>query len=253
MTEKRCGRRLIIYEIRNTLGNPFIYMFGIAFPILMFFLITKVVQSEVPQSAVSQTNTAVFITMTLMIPMAVILLGYASNYSQELEKEIPLRMKLFGYPEKSVLLAKIIAQFAVMTVGLVIYTAVAYASMDMETPRLSSALCLILCLFLLSGIYFALAHGVATIFKKFGATYAVMMAVFFGVMVLCGMMGVKTDQLPDFGQKMAALLPMSYITSDFIDFWTEGSYNFAPLVQSFLFTGAVSGIVLLIAVRRERR
>ena len=201
MTEKRCGRRLIVYEIRNVLGNPFIYMFGIAFPILMFFLITKVVQSEVPQSAVAQTNTAVFITMTLMIPMAVILLGYASNYSQELEKEIPLRMKLFGYPEKSVLLAKIIAQFAVMAAGLGIYTAVAYASMDMETPRLSSALCLILCLFLLSGIYFALAHGVATIFKKFGATYAVMMAVFFGSMVLCGMMGIKVDQLPAFAQK----------------------------------------------------
>lgn len=253
MTEKRCGRRLIVYEIRNVLGNPFIYMFGIAFPILMFFLITKVVQSEVPQSAVAQTNTAVFITMTLMIPMAVILLGYASNYSQELEKEIPLRMKLFGYPEKSVLLAKIIAQFAVMAAGLGIYTAVAYASMDMETPRLSSALCLILCLFLLSGIYFALAHGVATIFKKFGATYAVMMAVFFGSMVLCGMMGIKVDQLPAFAQKMAALLPMSYISSEFIDFWTDGSYNFAPLVQSFLFTGAVSGIVLLIAVRREHR
>ena len=253
MTEKRCGRRLFVYEIRNVLGNPFIYMFGIAFPILMFFLITKVVQSEVPQSAVAQTNTAVFITMTLMIPMAVILLGYASNYSQELEKEIPLRMKLFGYPEKSVLLAKIIAQFAVMAAGLGIYTAVAYASMDMETPRLSSALCLILCLFLLSGIYFALAHGVATIFKKFGATYAVMMAVFFGSMVLCGMMGIKVDQLPAFAQKMAALLPMSYISSEFIDFWTDGSYNFAPLVQSFLFTGAVSGIVLLIAVRREHR
>ena len=52
---------------------------------------------------------------------------------------------------------------------------------------------------------------------------------------------------------MAALLPMSYISSEFIDFWTDGSYNFAPLVQSFLFTGAVSGIVLLIAVRREHR
>ncbi|MBU3877441.1 ABC transporter permease [Faecalicatena sp. AGMB00832] len=253
MTEKRCGRRLIVYEIRNVLGNPFIYMFGIVFPVLMFFLIIKTVQADVPESAISQANTAVFITMTLMIPMAVVLLGYSSNYSQELEKEIPLRMKLFGYPEKSVLLAKIIAQFVVMAAGLVIYTAVAYASVEMETPRVSSALCLILCLFLLSGIYFALAHGVATIFKKFGAAYVVMMTVFFGSMILCGMMGIKVDQLPTFAQKMAALLPMSYISSDFIDFWTEGSYNFAPLIQSFLFTGAVSGIVLLIAVRREYR
>ncbi len=253
MTEKRCGRRLIMYEIRNVLGNPFVYMFGIIFPILMLFIITRAVKADVPEAMVSQVNTAVFITMSLIIPMAVILLGYASNYSQELEKEIPLRMKLFGFPEKSVLLAKVIAQFAVMAVGLALYTAVAYGALEMERPRFTSALCLIVCLLLLGGIFFALGHGVATIFKKFGPTYAVMMAIYFGVMILCGMMGVQVEDLPEFGQKMAALLPMSYISSDFIDFWTEGSYNFAPLIQSFLFFAAVAGIVLLIAVRREHR
>lgn len=253
MNKKRCSRRLVLYEIRNVLGNPFVYMFGIFFPILMLFIITKAVQADVPESVVPQANTAVFITMSLIIPMAVVLLGYSSNYSQELEKEIPLRMKLFGIPEKSVLLAKIIAQSAVMAAGLILYTIVAYAALDMQTPRISSALCLIVCLFLLGGIFFALAHGVASILKKFGPTYAIMMAVYFGVMVLCGMMGVQVDQLPEFLQKLAALLPMSYISSDFIDFWTEGSYNYAPLAQSFLFFGAVSGIILLIAVRREHR
>lgn len=253
MNKKRCSRRLVLYEIRNVLGNPFVYMFGIFFPILMLFIITKAVQADVPESAISQANTAVFITMSLIIPMAVVLLGYSSNYSQELEKEIPLRMKLFGIPEKSVLTAKIIAQFTVMAAGLILYTIVAYVSLDMEIPRPGSAFSLIICLFLQGGIFFALAHGVASILKKFGPTYAIMMAVYFGVMVLCGMMGVQVDELPDFLQKAAALLPMSYISRDFIDFWTEGSYNFAPLIQSFLFLGAVSGIILLIAVRREHR
>lgn len=253
MTKKRCGRRLIMYEIRNVLGNPFVYMFGIIFPILMLFIITKAVQADVPESMISQANTGVFITMSLIIPMAVVLLGYSSNYSQELEKEIPLRMQLFGFSPNTTLLAKIIAQFAVMIIGLVMYTIVAYSALDMQTPRPASALCLVLCLLLLSGIFFALAHGVATIFKKFGPTYAVMMAVYFGVMVLCGMMGVQVNELPEAVQKVAALLPMSYITSDFVGFWEKGSYNFAPLIQSFLFLGAVSGIILLIALRRERR
>lgn len=253
MTKKRCGRRLIMYEIRNVLGNPFVYMFGIIFPILMLFIITKAVQADVPESMAAQANTAVFITMSLIIPMAVVLLGYSSNYSQELEKEIPLRMQLFGFSPNTTLLAKIIAQFGVMMIGLVLYTVVAYCTLDMQIPRVASALCLILCLLLLSGILFALAHGVATIFKKFGTTYAIMMTVYFGVMVLCGMMGVQVSELPEVVQKIAALLPMSYITSDFIDFWEGGSYNFAPLIQSFLFFGAVSGIILFIALKREHR
>lgn len=253
MTKKRCGRRLIMYEIRNVLGNPFVYMFGIFFPILMLFIITKAVQADVPESMIPQANTAVFITMSLIIPMAVVLLGYSSNYSQELEKEIPLRMQLFGFSPNTTLLAKIIAQFAVMSIGLVLYTIVAYSTLEMEIPRPGAALCLIISLLLLSGIFFALAHGVATILKKFGPTYAIMMAVYFGVMVLCGMMGVQVEDLPEAAQKVAALFPMSYITSDFAGFWTEGNYNFTPLIQSFLFFGAVSGIILLIALRRERR
>lgn len=253
MKNKTCGKRLIQYEIRNLLGNPFVYIFGIIFPILLLFVITKAMETEVPEAALPQANTSVFITMTLIIPMAVVLLGYAANYSQELEKEIPLRMELFGYSGKSILLAKISAHGIVMAAGLALYTIVAYVALDLEKPRLSSALCLIFCLFLMGAIFFALAHGTATFFKKFGPTYAVMMALYFGFMILCGMMGVKTEMLPQAVQKISALLPMSYISSDFIEFWTEGSYNFVPMIQAFLFLGAVSGIILVLALQREKR
>lgn len=253
MKHKRCSWRLIQYEIRNLLGNPFVYIFGIGFPILLLFVITKAMEAEVPERALPQANTSVFITMTLIIPMAVVLLGYAANYSQELEKEIPLRMELFGYSGRSILLAKITAQGFVMTAGLALYTIVAYSALDLERPRLSSALELILCLFLLGAVFFALAHGTATFFKKFGPTYAVMMALYFGFMISCGMMGVETEMLPRAAQKIAALLPMSYISSDFIEFWTEGSYDFVPMIQAFLFLGAVSGIILVLALQRERR
>lgn len=253
MVKKRCGRRLISYEIRNVLGNPFIYMFGVFFPVMMLFLITKSMQSEVPASMITKMNTSVFITMSLIIPMAVVLLGYSANYSQELEKEIPLRMQLFGFAPRTTLLAKIAAQLVVMTAASVFYVVVAYATIDLQVPRFSSALCLILCHIVLCAIFFALAHGVATLFKKFGLTYVIMMVFYFGTMVLCGMMGIRTEMLPGALQKLALLLPMSYISSDFIDFWKTGSYNFAPMIQAFLFFGAVTGIILLIALRRERR
>lgn len=251
--KKKCNKRLIMYEIRNVLGNPFVYIFGIFLPVIMLFIITEVAETEVSPALVSEVKTAIFITISIIIPMAVVLLGYSSLYSQELQDEIPLRMELFGFPARTTFLAKVIAQFVVMTSGLVIYAIVAYSALDLQKPKWSSALVLIISLYLSAVIFFVLAHGTAVIFQKFGPTYAVMMSLYFGIMILCGMMGVRIEQLPKLAQEMAKFLPMSYISSDFIEFWTDGSYNFAPLIQSFLFLGAVSGIVLILALRKEKR
>ncbi len=246
-------KKMVTYEIRNILGNPFIPFFGMLFPILMLFIITKAVAAEVPAQMEAEANTSVFITMSLIIPMAVTLIGYAATYAQELEKGIPMRMKLFGFTEKRMLSARILAQLLVVTAGLILYTAVGYLFLDLLVPRLSSAVCLVVCLYISGVIFVVLGHGLATFFGKFGPTYAVVMLCYFGIMMLCGMMGIQVDQLPDILQKAAYLLPMSYISSDFIDFWQKGSYNYMPLVQAFLFLGAVSGVLLLISIKRGRR
>lgn len=249
--KKRVSKRLVMYEIRNILGNPFIPFFGMAFPLIMLFVIAKAAAQETPESMISQVNTAVFISISMIIPMAVLLIGYAANYSLELEKGIPMRMKLFGFEENTILAAKIVAQLLVVTVGLVIYTAVSYALLDMDIPKIWPAVCLVLCLYILSLIFIVFSHGVANLMRKFGPTYAVTMGLYFGIMILCGMMGIKTDQLPGILRKIAYMLPMTYIGNDFITFWQGGSYNFAPLIQAFLLLGAVSGIILLLS-RRKR-
>ena len=123
----------------------------------------------------------------------------------------------------------------------------------MEVPAVSTALCLLLCHYILAAIFFGIAHGLSGILKKFGPTYAITMVFYFGAMILCGMMGVQTNELPKALQYVAGLLPMSYIGSDFIDFWQGGSYNFGPMIQSYLFLGAVCGILLLAAGYKNRR
>lgn len=253
MKAKRCNKRLIMYEIRNVIGNPFIAFFGIFFPIMMLLIITFSMRTQVPASMLKEVNTGVFITMSLIIPMAIILLGHAANYSQELEKEIPERMQLFGFRAGSIMLAKVIAQTVTLTVGLIVFVIASYILIDLKIPRFSSALCLIVCLYLLGVLFFLFAHGLANIFKKFGPTYAVTMIFYFGTMILCGMMGVRTEQLPKFLKALASFLPMSYIGEDFVDFWQKGSYNFGPLVQSFLFFGAVCGLLVLYSGYRNRR
>lgn len=253
MKEKKCNLNLILYEIRNISGNFFVHFFGIVFPILMSLILTQAVGSQVPEVIRSNLVTSIVISMSLVCPLAIILIGYPANYSQEVEKGVPLRMRLFGYGEKSVILAKVIAQLIFLTIALGIFGIAEVVLIDIQKPALSSLLCLIGCLYLLAIILFVLAHAIANILKKFGPTFAVTMTLYFLIMIVCGMMGVSTEQLPKALQAVANTLPMTYICNDFIDFWQGGSYNFMPLIQSFLFLGALSGILLLFASYKDRR
>ena len=79
------------------------------------------------------------------------------------------------------------------------------------------------------------------------------MFVYFGSMILCGMMGIQTEQLPKALRRVASFLPMSYISSDFIEFWQGGSYNFGPMIQAFLFFGALCGLLVIYSNYKNRR
>lgn len=71
------------------------------------------------------------------------------------------------------------------------------------------------------------------------------MTIYFGIIMMSGMFGIRYEDLPAGLQKIALLLPTTFIAKDFINFWQGGSYNFAPIVQAFIFTISVSVIFLL--------
>lgn len=253
MKRKQLNWNLIKYELRNITGNIFVIFFGVFFPIMMSALFSVVLKNQVTEEMYPKTVTSIFITMSMIIPMAVLLIGYAANYSQELEKDIPMRLNLFGFREKTMLAAKMIAYLIFTTGAFVLYAGFDIVMLDIQVPKLSSAICLIVSLYILSVFLFVLAHGLATIFRKFGPTYAVSMLLYFGFMILCGMMGVTVDQLPKALNLIAKVFPMSYISSDFVDFWQGGKYNFASFVQANLFFGAVSFIILILSIRNNQR
>lgn len=250
---KKCNLGLIIYEIRNLSGNLFVHFFGVIFPIVMSMIISSQATKEVPESMKQEVVTAIVITMSLIIPMAIMLMGYAANYSNEIEKNVPLRMRLFGYNEKSIILAKLIAQLIFLTVAMAVYAVAEVILLDLQKPALLSLIILVVSLYLVAIIFFMLAHGVANILKKFGPTYVVTMSLYFLFMMLCGMMGIQSDQLPKPIKTIAFTLPMTHISNEYIDFWQGQSYNFMPVIQSFLFLGALAGIVLMFSFYKNRR
>lgn len=253
MKEKKCNLNLILYELRNINGNFYVHFFGMVFPVLMSVIFSKVYGNQVPEAIRQEVATSIAISMSMMCPMSIVLIGYAANYSQEVEKGVPLRMRLFGYQEKSMILAKLIAQLIFLTIALVIYGVCEMLLIDVMRPVISSLICLVGCLYLLAIIFFVMAHAIAELLKKFGPTYAVSMGLYFLFMILCGMMGISTSQLPKALQIVSKTLPMSYIGNDFVDFWQGGNYNFVPLIQSFLFLGALSGILLIFSVYKNKR
>lgn len=250
---KKCSFSMVLYELRNINGNFMPHFFGIVFPNIMCLLFSKTVGSQVPEEMRQQVITSIVLSMSLVIPMSIMFLGYGALYSQEVERGIPLRMRLFGYSRKNEITAKVCAHLIFLSIAFVIFGFFQVIVMKIPEPAFSSLICLVLSLYLLGVILLVMAHAIAEIFKKFSITFGISMFIYFIIMMVTGMMGVKTDQLPEALQKVSRMFPMTYVSNDFADFWQGGNYNFMPYIQSFLFMGALSGILLLFSMHKNRR
>ena len=253
MKVKLVRSNLIKYELRNLLGNIFVLVFGVVFPIFMSIFLGNLIGAQVPEEAKETVVTTIFISNSLMLPLATVFIGYSATFSQELEKNIPLRFRLFGYSEKTLVFSKIVAYLIFMTVAMVIYTIASFLGLKILLPSFGAAITLIVSLYVLSIIFFVISHGIALYMKKFGPTYAITMTLYFAIMILSGMFGVQAKDFPEPVMKVAFLFPTTYVASEFIDFWQGGSYNFMPYIQSLVLFTAVSAIVLFLAINKDSR
>lgn len=246
--------KMIMYEIRNILGNPFIYIFGLGLPIFMALMMSKVTTQDITDPAIiRQISTTVFVGIGVIIPMATMLIGYAAVYSQEIEKEIPIRMRLFGYSERCILINRMIAEWIFLTVAMMIYFGFGILFLSLEKPTIGGVISYLVCIYVLSVVLFMFSHAIASIFKKFGPTYAVTMVLYFVMMIFGGLMGMRYESMPKMMQIVARLLPVKYISHDFLDVWCGEAYNYVPMIQSYLFFAAVSGILLIISGYQSKR
>lgn len=253
MKRKKLSFRLVIYELRNVSGNWYVMFFGIVFPILLSVILSGTVTGQLSGEIKKEVVTTIVLTMSLVMPMSIMLLGYAALYANEVEKGIPLRLRLFGYEEKTVMTAKLIAHLMFLTIAFIIFAVAEPLFLDILMPKGGALFGLVICLYVLGIIFLIIAHAIANLCGRFGPTYAVTMILYFLIMILCGMMGARTEQLPKLLQKVAWMLPMTYISSDFIDLWKGESYNFMPMIQSYLFFAALAGILLMVSLHKNRR
>lgn len=253
MNKKRklVSLQMLLYEFRNTIGNPYVHIFGVGMPVLMLIIITRAVTAEITDAAIlSVTVTSVFLGTGALIPLATVLMGYGISHAQEIEKGIPQRMELFGIRTAVSLCNRALSEMIFMLSAFCIYFIVGFWVVEVETPKVSGVLLYLACILALSIILLGIAHALATLLKKFALTYCVTMLLYFAMMILGGMMGITYDNMPSGIQVIAKLLPVTYINRDFYTVWSGRNYNFAPMLQSYLWMAAAAGILLFISMRR---
>ena len=164
---KKISPSLLLFEFRNVAGNPYVHIFGIGLPVLMSIIISKMLASQIPDAGILSTEvTAAVLGIGAMIPLAMILIGYAATYSQELEKGIPQRLELFGIDPGKSIISRIIAELVLQVCAFVIYFAVAVLVLGIKAPTVQGVIWYIVCIGVLAINDFGLVIGVALKLKN---------------------------------------------------------------------------------------
>lgn len=162
--KKIITKYMILYELRNVTGNPFVHIFGVGMPIFMAILITRITISEISDSSVMTTvATSIFLGIGAMIPMATILMGYAVRQAQDYEKGIPERLQLFGIRNYVTICNRVISELLFMAAAFVLYFLAGILFMNLKAPVISGFVLYIVCMLFLSIMCFMLGHAIAAL------------------------------------------------------------------------------------------
>jgi ABC-2 type transport system permease protein len=229
--------KLLKYELTGLISNILTLVFGLALPIALALLFSFVFRGEGDEVA-RHVSTHLFILMSLIVPLSIMLISYSESYARELESGVIQRMKLFGYSERTQLLAKLLANFLFLLATLAIYFLVVASVLNIAAPSITALLVYSAFLFSYSAILLILGHAIAALCGRSGPTQGITMTVYFAFMILGGIMGVNPGDFPGPIRWISQLLPLYYIgfQSDgsyaFLNFWMGGSYNY--FLQMFL-------------------
>jgi ABC-2 type transport system permease protein len=255
MNNKGLTKHLLMYEIRNAVGNIFVIIFGVVFPIVMAILFANVIAGQAPDFVQTDVRTTLFLTMLMAVPMAIMFIGYAATYSQDVENNVAMRLDLFGINKSSILVAKLIAYLIFLLATTALYIVVVMQFVEIHPPSIIALCLLIFIVVLLGALLLVIAHAIAEMAGKFSRAFAITMFLYFGFTILCGMMGLQVSQFPLPIQRVAKLLPMTYMSTgnDFLLVWKGESYDPTYFILSFAFLAVAAAVLIMICTWRKLR
>ncbi len=250
---KRLSGKMIKYELLNTAYNGYAFFFGLVFPCAMLYLLTQFTMAAVPDVAKEPVYTSVFLGMSTIIPMTVGLMSYAASSANEEEKNVPIRLTLYGISPRTQLAAKVIANVFFLFLCEALYFA--FSMMVVEIPMGQGWA---LPVFILMTLVFAIslmmmAQGIVGIFRQFGIVYGIVMGLYFVLLALSGYMGVQVSDLPKALQIFSDYLPSKHFGNGFESFWLGGTYDFSACIRAHVIFFVLSALIFVFRVRHRGR
>lgn len=245
---KSITTKLLIYEFIKTCKNPTTIFFSLIFPIGMFALIASAVTKNLSGEAADIAKLSVLMTTVQIIPLALGLMSVTADFAQEVESNVPFRLKMFHISEASQLAAKIIVMVGIMTISYILYITIAYIIGVHQITFTALLIVYIVITLELAGAMI-ISFSLSILFKKFGPAFAIAMALYFFILLMSGMMGLRESDMPQLLATISRTLPFPYISNDFYKLFTGQSYNFVPFIQAMIFYLGLSVITCAIVIR----
>lgn len=228
-------KRKLVFEFQNLLGNMMTLFFGFMFAPMMAFVFGSS-YSNVPQ-ALNQ----VYLTFFCTIPLSMVLVGFSSLFSQEVEQGFTLRAELFGYSRMSQVIHKFIALTGFVLLSSIIYSWIFLSHFNLSIPSQSIMIQMGIFQILNAAIYFMVVFLLTTFLKKFSRVYGISMISYFVIMIVSGIMGNMNVG------KLGNYLPIKLFITDYTNRLNDTDYISGKIgLYLFILLGILSVIMKVV-------
>jgi|SRR5690625_1770949 len=245
-------KKEIIYEVKNILGNIFTIIFGFIFPTLMTIILYNAIKADINITDINYLKIHLFVSNAVMIPLAIVFVGFVALFSQEIEKGVVLRMSLFGYTEKRQLKAKFISQLIVVFISLLLYSIIIIPVLKIPEINMLGFVYILISYLILTVLFFIIGFSISLLTKRFSVSFGITMSLYFIIMILSGMMGVSSDDLPFLLKQISYVLPTNHLIKNSYNLWNNIGFELTGLIISFIIFIIISTVLYFIAFKNRK-
>lgn len=249
----KINRYYFKYELKSLVFNGYSLLFGLALPIVLLYLVNFTIEKNVPAAYREEVLTSLALGMSTLIALAGIFITHSASYAKEVEENIPLRLVLFGKSPVEMFISKMVSYLIFVIAGNLIYGVCAMHFVNVPMGDWKAVLIFVIAQLYWSVLLLCLAHGIASIVKKYSVSFALAMIIYFAFMILAGYMGISLTDLPKSIQNISELNPMTYFGNGFEKYWLGHTYDFHKMIMSYVYMSVISFIVLIIGLKRSRK
>ncbi|MDD7306648.1 MAG: ABC transporter permease [Peptoniphilaceae bacterium] len=247
------NKYILKFETASLLKNYATIFFGTLFPMLLCSLIIISVKKQVPKEMLDQVEQSIMLNLSIISPLSIFFIGLSSVFAKDLEEGVYDRLELFSINHLTMARYKFFVNYIFWFICNAIYFAFILNMFDLNLSFISLVKHFAF-VSLLSLALFLLSYAICLFTKKFSISFAATMLMYFGILILSGMMGIMVEDLPAKIKTFAKLLPTSHFSStEYLDEIAKGGSLNYSFLQSLIVFLLISFILFAISVYKNKR